>query len=302
VKWDLPIDEKIHPGNLACQGCGGALAMRMVLKAMGDDIVVVIPACCWSIIDGPWPVHALQVPVFHTAFETAAIMATGIKAAKLQQGKDTTVIAWAGDGGTFDIGLQALSGAAERNEDIIYVCYDNEAYMNTGIQRSSATPVGTWTTTTPDDRPETRPKKNIMEIMAAHRIPYAATATPAFPDDLTRKVEIARDLKGTRFLHILAACPPGWKMESGNAIASMRAAVESRVFPLYEVRDGLDLTITHWPEQEVEPETYFEMQGRFRPLLKDAEGLAGVRRATDQQWESLLARHRASQPDSAQSG
>ena len=141
-----------------------------------------------------------------------------------------------------------------------------------------------------------------MEIMAAHRIPYAATATPAFPDDLTRKVEIARDLKGTRFLHILAACPPGWKMESGNSIASMRAAVDSGVFPLYEVRDGLELTITHWPEQEIEPEAYFEMQGRFRPLLKDAESLAGVRRTTEQQWQMLLARHLSSHPESAQSG
>ena len=150
MKFGMPLEEKIHPGNLGCQGCGGALSMRMVLKALGDDTVAVIPACCWSIIDGPWPLHALQIPVFHTAFETAAIMATGIKAAKVQQGLDTTVIAWAGDGGTFDIGLQALSGAAERNEDIIYVCYDNEAYMNTGIQRSSSTPIAC-----PSSRPPT---------------------------------------------------------------------------------------------------------------------------------------------------
>jgi pyruvate/2-oxoacid:ferredoxin oxidoreductase beta subunit len=297
VKFDMPLDEKIHPGNLGCQGCGGALAMRMVLKALDDDTVAVIPACCWSIIDGPWPLHALKVPVFHTAFETAAIMATGIKAAKLQQGKDTTVIAWAGDGGTFDIGLQALSGAAERNEDIIYVCYDNEAYMNTGVQRSSSTPIGTWTTTTPDERPETRPKKNIMEIMAAHRIPYAATATPAFPDDLLRKVEIAKGLKGTRFLHILSVCPPGWKMDSGQAIAVMRAAVDSGVFPLYEVRDGLDFTITRWPEDEVEPEAYFGMQGRFRPLLKDPVALGEVRATIDRQWDTLVAKHRATHPE-----
>ncbi|MFH2072236.1 MAG: thiamine pyrophosphate-dependent enzyme [Actinomycetota bacterium] len=297
MKFDMPLEEKIHPGNLGCQGCGGALAMRMVLKALDDDTVAVIPACCWSIIDGPWPLHALKVPVFHTAFETAAIMATGIKAAKLQQGKDTTVIAWAGDGGTFDIGLQALSGAAERNEDIIYVCYDNEAYMNTGVQRSSSTPIGTWTTTTPDERPETRPKKNIMEIMAAHWIPYAATATPAFPDDLLRKVEIAKGLKGTRFLHILSVCPPGWKMDSGQAIAVMRAAVDSGVFPLYEVRDGLDFTITRWPEDEVEPEAYFGMQGRFRPLLKDPVALGEVRATIDRQWDTLVAKHRATHPE-----
>lgn len=293
MKWDVPATERIHPGTLGCQGCGGALSMRMVLKALGDDTVAVIPACCWSIIDGPWPVHALRVPVFHTAFETAAVVAAGIKAAKVQQGLHTTVVAWAGDGGTFDIGLQALSGAAERNEDIIYVCYDNEAYMNTGVQRSSSTPVGTWTTTTPDERPETRPKKNIMEILAAHRIPYAATATAAFPEDLIRKANIAKGLRGTRFLHLLSVCPPGWRMPSELAIDSMRKAVESRVFPLYEIRDGLDVTINHWPDGSVTPEDYFGMQGRFRPLLADQETLGSVKRVVDQQWESLVERHRA---------
>ena len=191
MRWATPEVEMMEPGTLGCQGCGAALSMRLVLKEVGDDAVAVIPACCWSIIDGPWPLHALQIPVFHTAFETAAVVASGIKAAKRRQGRDTTVIAWAGDGGTFDIGLQALSGAAERNEDIIYICYDNEAYMNTGIQRSSSTPLGTWTTTTPDERPEPRPKKDIMAIMAAHRITYAATATAAYPEDLVGKVQTA---------------------------------------------------------------------------------------------------------------
>ena len=299
MKWDVPLEERIDPGNLGCQGCGGALSMRMVLKGLGPDTVAVIPACCWSIIDGPWPVHALQIPVFHTAFETAAVTAAGIKAAKVHQGKDTTVMAWAGDGGTFDIGLQALSGAAERNEDIIYVCYDNEAYMNTGIQRSSSTPLGTWTTTTPDERPESRPKKNIMEIMAAHRIPYAATATAAFPDDLLAKVEIARSLSGTRFLHLLSACPPGWKMPSGEAIAAIRAAVDSGVFPLYEIRDGLEVTVTRFPEREVDPADYFAMQGRFRPLLDDPATLQAVRDEVDRRWRWLVERHRAAHPETA---
>jgi pyruvate/2-oxoacid:ferredoxin oxidoreductase beta subunit len=291
VKWDVPLEERVELGTLGCQGCGGALSMRMVLKALGDDTVAVIPACCWSIIDGPWPVHALRVPVFHTAFETAAIVATGIKAAKVHQGKDTTVVAWAGDGGTFDIGLQALSGAAERNEDIIYICYDNEAYMNTGIQRSSSTPVGTWTTTTPDERPETRPKKNIMEIMAAHRIPYAATATAAHPEDLLRKVTTAKQLTGTRFLHLLSVCPPGWKLPSEMAIEVMRRAVDSRVFPLYEVRNGLEVTINRWPDGSVSPEDYFAVQGRFTPLLEDAEMLEAVKVNIDLQWNTLVDRH-----------
>jgi pyruvate/2-oxoacid:ferredoxin oxidoreductase beta subunit len=297
MRWAVPEAENMDPGTLGCQGCGGALSMRLVLKEIGDeDVVAVLPACCWSIIDGPWPLHALNIPVFHTAFETAAVVATGVKAAKRIQGKDTTVIAWAGDGGTFDIGLQALSGAAERNEDIVFVCYDNEAYMNTGIQRSSATPLGTWTTTTPDQRPEPRPKKDIMAIMAAHRIPYAATATAAYPDDLARKVRTALAAKGgMRFLHILSVCPPGWKMPADQAIEAMRRAVQSNVFPLYEVHHGRATTITHWPDRTIPVEDYFSIQGRFSPLLADAVMLESVRRDVDERWQSLVERHERSQ-------
>jgi pyruvate/2-oxoacid:ferredoxin oxidoreductase beta subunit len=294
MRWSIPVEEGMHPGNLGCQACGGALSMRLALKGFGPDTIAVIPACCWSIIDGPWPVHALQVPVFHTAFETAAVMATGIKTAKAHQEKDVTVVAWAGDGGTFDIGLQALSGAAERNEDIVYVCYDNEAYMNTGIQRSSSTPIGAWTATTPDERPELRPKKDIMAIMAAHSIPYAATACPAYPEDMLRKVRRAKETTGgMRFLHVLSVCPPGWKMSSERAIEAMRMAVRSNVFPLYEVVNGEDTTITHMPEEPVPPEVYFEMQGRFRPLLDDPAQLDRVKTLVDKRWRSLAARHEA---------
>jgi len=270
--------------------------MRLALKALGPDTVAVIPACCWSVIDGLFPVHALKVPVFHTAFETAAVAASGIKAAKVVQGKKTTVMAWAGDGGTFDIGIQALSGAAERNEDIIYACYDNEAYMNTGIQRSSATPEGTWTTTTPDERPESRPKKNIMEIMAAHRIPYAATCTPAYPEDLLGKFRKAKEMRGTRFLHILSVCPPGWKMPSDRAIEVMRLAVLSRVFPLYEIEDGLSYTINLWPDEEVPIEDYLRPQGRFRPLFDEPARLERVRSHVEEQWATLVRRHERTHP------
>jgi len=288
----MTLDEPLDAGTLGCQGCGGTLSMRLALRGIGDDAVAVIPACCWSVIDGPWPYHALHIPVFHTAFETAAVVASGIKAAKRHQGKDTTVVAWAGDGGTFDIGLQALSGAAERNEDIIYVCYDNEAYMNTGIQRSSATPEGTWTTTTPNEHPEPRPKKNIMDILAAHRIPYAATATAAYPEDLLRKVTRAKETTGgLRFLHVLASCPPGWKMEADRAIEVMRLAVQTRVFPLYEVVNGRHYTINSWPETDLPPERYYEIQGRYRPLLADPEHLAAVTAMIDEDWERLVRRH-----------
>jgi pyruvate/2-oxoacid:ferredoxin oxidoreductase beta subunit len=218
-----------------------------------------------------------------------------VKAAKRLQGKDTTVVAWAGDGGTFDIGLQALSGAAERNEDILFVCYDNEAYMNTGIQRSSATPQGAWTTTTPEERPEPRPKKDIMGILAAHRIPYAATATAAYPEDLIAKVRAAVAMRGgMRFLHVLAACPPGWRMDADRAIEAMRRAVQSRVFPLYEVRDGRRYTITHWPEEHRPVEEYLSLQGRFASLLADRERLAAVVGDVDERWAWLVEQHERS--------
>ena len=295
MRWLTPEAEHMGLGTLGCQGCGGALSMRLVLKEVGSDAIAVLPACCWSIIDGPWPVHSLDIPVFHTAFETAAVVASGIKAAKQIKGVDTTVLAWAGDGGTFDIGLQALSGAAERNEDIIFICYDNEAYMNTGIQRSSATPAGAWTTTTPDQRPEPRPKKDIMEIMAAHRIPYAATATVAYPDDLARKVRIALEMKGgMRFLHLLSACPPGWRMEADEAIESMRRAVQAKVFPLFEIRHGRRYQITQWPAADATTlEDYLSIQGRFKTLLGDPEMLDKVRAAVEERWEMLVGRHEA---------
>ena len=179
--------ELVCRGHMACPGCGAVLAMRYVLNAMGPRTMVALPACCWSVIAGRHPESALKVPLFHTAFETAAAVATGMRGALDARGDiETQVLAWAGDGGTFDIGLQALSGAAERNENFIFVCYDNEAYMNTGVQRSSATPAGAWTTTTPARQPEPHHKKDIMGIMAAHRIPYVATASVGYPDDLAR--------------------------------------------------------------------------------------------------------------------
>jgi pyruvate ferredoxin oxidoreductase beta subunit/2-oxoisovalerate ferredoxin oxidoreductase beta subunit len=288
LKSVVPERELLHSGHLACPACGAALAMRLVLKAMGPQTMVALPACCWSIIAGPFPQTSLDVPLFHTAFETAASLASGMKAGLRVRGDDeTTIVAWAGDGGTFDIGLQALSGAAERNEDFVYVCYDNEAYMNTGIQRSSSTPWGAWTTTTPEDRPETRPKKDILAIMAAHRIPYAATASIAFPEDLLRKVTRARETRGTRFLHILSPCPPGWKAADEDMIRLARMAVHARVFPLLEVEDGKRwrFTVEH-PGDPVEP--YLRAQGRFKHLTDD--DVARIQSDVDARWETLQRR------------
>jgi len=278
-----PEEELMTPGHLGCQGCGAALAMRHVLKGLGKKTIIVIPACCWSIIAGPYPYSAVKVPVLHTAFETAASTAVGVRAALRARGKnDTTVMAWAGDGGTFDIGLQALSGAAERNSDFLYVCYDNEAYMNTGVQRSSATPFGAWTTTTPEKK-ETR-KKDIMRIMAAHGIPYAATATIADPEDLIKKIKKAKEIQGTRFIHLLCPCPPGWKTPSELSIKLARMAVQTRVFPLYEIEDGSDYKLTQI-DNPVPIDEYIRLQGRFRYMSK--EDISSVQTGIDQNWKYL---------------
>jgi len=218
--------EVLRSGHMACPGCGLALGMRMVLRAMGPRTVVVIVPSCVAVTSGPFPYTALGVPAFHSAFEIAAPTAAGIAAAlKLQGQEDIPVLAFAGDGGTFDIGLQSLSGAADRNEDFIYVCMDNEAYMNTGVQVSSATPRYAWTGTSPAGN--TRQKKQIMEIMAAHRIPYAATAAIAFPEDLTKKIVKAKKIKGTRFIHILSPCTTGWKIGEDMAVKTAMMSTSS---------------------------------------------------------------------------
>ncbi len=285
IKDAVPRRELLDSGHLACPGCGAPLAMRMVLKELGEETMVVLPACCWSIIAGPYPQSSLHVPLYHTAFETGAAVASGIRAALDVRGDtDTHVMVWAGDGGTFDIGLQALSGAAERNENIIYVTYDNEAYMNTGIQRSSATPWGAWTTTTPTDHPQSTKKKDILSILAAHRIPYAATASTAYPVDLLEKVRKARDIRGTRFLHILSPCPPGWKYADELTIEMGRMAVQNRVFPLMEVEHGDRWRFT--AESAGDPVApYIKAQGRFRHL--DDAAIAQIQADVDARWEYL---------------
>jgi pyruvate/2-oxoacid:ferredoxin oxidoreductase beta subunit len=288
IRERVPDQGLVASGHLACPGCGGALAMKFVLNELGPDTIVVLPACCWSVIAGPYPQSSLGVPLYHTAFETGAAVASGIRAALDQRGEtETTVLVWAGDGGTFDIGLQALSGAAERNENIIYCCYDNEAYMNTGIQRSSATPLGAWTTTTPADQPQSTPKKDILAIMAAHRIPYAASTTVAHPVDLLQKVKKAKAMKGMRFLHILAPCPPGWKYPDEDSLEMARMAVRARVFPMVEVEDGVRWRITgDHPGEPVEP--YLQRQGRFRHLAEPE--LVAAQREVDDRWRLLEQR------------
>ena len=207
---------------------------------------------------------------------------------------ETQVVAWAGDGGTFDIGLQALSGAAERNDDFIYVCYDNEAYMNTGIQRSGATPYGAWTTTTPTEFPKENPKKNMLDILVAHRIPYAATTSIAYPGDLIAKFHKARSIQGTRFIHIFAPCPTGWKAAPELTIELARLATETLMFPLLEVFDGERYVVSK-PRRVKPVSEYITLQGRFRHL-KDKD-IERMQRETDRNWRRLLAREEASAAD-----
>jgi len=286
VQLDALDKELMCSGHVGCPGCGATIAMRFVLKALGEKTVMVLPACCWSVIAGPFPQSSLKIPVIHTAFETGGATASGVRAALDMKGDtETTVITWAGDGGTFDIGFQALSGAVERNEDFIYACYDNEAYMNTGIQRSSSTPYGAWTTTTTGADWKKLRKKNIVEALVAHRIPYAATANIAFPEDLIRKVKKAKAIKGSKFLHIYASCPTGWRIPSEMSIKIARMAVQTNIFPLYEVENGVNYTINYKPREYLVRE-YFKLQGRFRHL-KDTD-LEQIQEMVNEDWGLLL--------------
>ncbi len=284
--FTIPQEEIMNSGHLACLGCGASLAMRYTLKALGRETIFDFPACCWSVIDGPFPYSSIGVPLFHTAFETAAATASGITTALRALGKEgVNVVAWAGDGGTFDIGLQALSGAAERNENMFYIVYDNEAYMNTGIQRSSSTPYGAWTTTTPVKHFEKRPKKDIMGIVAAHQVPYAATANIAYPEDLIKKLNKAKEMKGFKFIHIYAPCPTGWKYPPDITIKLSRLATETRTFNLFEVVNGV-YKINRKIKNPKPVAEYLKLQRRFKHL--NEEQIQYIQDSVDKNWNKLL--------------
>jgi 2-oxoisovalerate ferredoxin oxidoreductase beta subunit len=295
VWLDEVINEEplIFPGHAACAGCGPAVNMRHFLGALKAatperEIVLVIPASCWTIIAGAWPVSAFGVSTYLTPFASAAAEASGIKAALRQHGLgDTHVVVWGGDGSTNDIGFATVSAAAERNEDLIYVLNDNEAYMNTGVQKSGGTPEGAWTTTTPAAAPRQGRKKDIDQIMAAHGIPYVATlAAGSVPElkDFRTKVARAAELHGFRFLHALGACPPGWRYPTESSVEIVRRAVESRYFPLLEV-DGGSWHITYRPKHPLAVSEFLSTQGRFAHLSK--QQIAVVQEHIDERWDRL---------------
>ena len=275
-----------HSGHVACAGCVEALSLRVILNIVGQDAVAVVPPSCTAVICGIYPNSALSIPAFHTSLESAAATASGVKRALLAKGKpDTTVLCLAGDGGTYDIGLQSLSSAAERNEDILYICFDNEGYMNTGGQKSSSTPEGAATGSTPLGK--TTRKKNLVDIMAAHRVPYITTTSPGHILDMKAKVKKALQIKGTKIIIVLIPCLAGWGVADDAGIKAARMAVDSGIFPLYEVEDGERYTVNQLARtQSVKP--YLALQKRYRHISE--EQVEQLQIHTDKAWQQLLLR------------
>lgn len=301
-KRQVTKEEYLAPGHRACIGCVEVLAVRQAMKALGPNTIVVSATGCMEIVSSQLPWTSWRVPWIHTLFENTAAVASGIESGikamqrkKIKPGKKVNVVATAGDGGTSDIGLQALSGALERGHDFTYICWDNEAYMNTGIQRSSATPYGASTTTAPAGKKsigQVTWKKNMPLIAAAHNIPYVATACPSYPFDLMEKIKKAAETKGPAYVHIFSVCPTGWRTAPEMGIEIGKLAVQTGVFPLYEIESGkykLNMKVAkRKPVQE-----YLKPQGRFRHLSEDDIKL--IQERTDEEYEKLMKLVRESQ-------
>ncbi len=288
--------EYFAPGHRACQGCGEVLAVRLVCKVLGRNVIIANATGCMEIVSSQLPYTSWEVPWIHTLFENTAAVASGIEAGikslqrKGKYSRKTKVVAMAGDGGTADIGLQALSGALERGHNFLYICFDNEAYMNTGIQRSGATPFGASTTTAPAGKKsigQSTWKKNMPAIAVAHRIPYVATACHSYPFDLMNKVRKAVEVEGPAYIHVLSVCPTGWRMSSDLTIRMGRLAVETGIFPLYEVENGRYTLNIDFPQ--LRPvEDYLKLQGRFRHL--DKEAVALIQERVSKEYQELKSK------------
>jgi pyruvate/2-oxoacid:ferredoxin oxidoreductase beta subunit len=284
--YDFPAAEVFCSGHLGCPGCAEALAVRWTLNTMGPRTVCVVPPSCIAQISGSYPLTSMRVPLYQPTLESCGAAASGISRALKRRGKDdVNVLVLAGDGGTYDIGIQSLSGAAERGEDMVYVCLDNEGYMNTGGQKSGSTPRLAATASTPGGKPT--PKKNIAEIMVGHRVSYVATATVGHPDDLVRKVAKARDMKGTRFILVLTPCIVGWGLPDDAVVAVSRLAVQTGFFPLYEVENGEAYRLSQ-TAPSLGVECYLRAQKRYRHLREDQ--IAEVQGEVDREWRILARR------------
>ena len=291
--FKINAKEYILPGTRACQGCGLSLAYRYALKALRENTIVTLPASCLCVLHGIYPSTPVMIPCLNNSFASTAASASGLVAGLQAMNRtDITVMAIAGDGGTFDMGIQALSGAAERGTDFIYVCYDNEGYMNTGTQRSSATPLGALTTTTPIATKQQH-KKDFIKIMEAHDIAYLATASPAYPIDLYDKFVKAKKIRGTRYIHLYVPCPPGWAYPPKDTVKMGRLAVETGVSPLFEIENGR-FRFTGRSKSMAEKGNrlpvinYLEKQGRFRKM--NIEQLHQMQRWVDGKWQEYQRR------------
>jgi pyruvate ferredoxin oxidoreductase beta subunit len=278
----------VLPGDAACPGCPIPIAWKVLSAVFGDKMILVIPASCSSVVVGMYPGNSLRASVIHVPFASAAAVASGVSEALKRRGiTDVQVIAWAGDGGTADIGMASLSGAAERNHDFIYIMYDNEAYMNTGIQRSSSTPKGAWTTTTPVIG-KTEEKKDVAKIMIAHGVPYVATASIGYVHDFYNKLVRASKIRGFKFISLHAPCPIGWRFDPRYTIRIARLAVETGLWILYEYYDGkIHLSGPSRPYMDPSKrkpvEEYLKLQGRFRKI--DDELLKSIQEYVEKNWE-----------------
>ena len=278
-------------GHKACAGCGGSLALRHALKVLGANTTVALPAGCMSAVGFNFPQLCFANNAIITPFAATAAVASGIAAGLKMQGVDTEthpVIGFAGDGGTADIGLQALSGAIDRNDDIIYFCYDNEAYMNTGIQKSGLTPFGASTTTTPaceQVHGSLTSKKNIFEIVAAHGIAYAATASVGYLSDYIKKIEKAQSIRGTKFIHVIAPCPTGWGHPEADTVKISKEVVDCGLWYLAEYEGG-EFKITKRPKEFTPVEDYLKHQKRFS--MMDETDISLVTKSRDEKWSKIL--------------
>ena len=294
-------EDRLTSGHRLCAGCAAPIIVRQILTAIDEPVVLSNATGCLEVSTTIYPYTAWQVPWIHTAFETAASTISGVEAmyrSLVKQGKmeeqDIRFVAFGGDGGTYDIGLQALSGMLERGHTALYVCYNNEAYMNTGIQRSGATPLGAWTTTSPVGKVipgKPRPRKDLTAIAAAHDIPYAAQASPHDWRDLMRKARKAVAADGPSFLNVLSSCNRGWRHPTDITIEISRLAAETCYWPLYEVEDG-EWKLTHRPKEKLPLEEFLRPQGRFRHLFREENKhvLEQLQAQVDRKWRQLLKR------------